>query len=145
MKIILQRVAESSVEVDNEIVGSSSRGILLLFGAGAGDTEEQASWLAEKCANVRIFEDDNGKMNLSTKDIYGDALVVSQFTLYGDCSKGRRPSFSSAEKPERANELYLFFVKELQKHLARVETGVFQAMMNVSLVNDGPVTLVLER
>ncbi len=145
MRIVLQRISEASVEVDGEIVGSAGRGILILLGAGIDDSEEQASWLAEKCANLRIFECEEGKMNLSAKDIDGDALVISQFTLYGDCSKGRRPGFSSAEKPDRANELYLFFVNELKKHLNRVETGVFQAMMNVSLVNDGPVTLILER
>jgi len=145
MRIVLQRVLESSVSVSGKIVGSSNRGILLLFGAGEGDTEEDCSWMADKCANLRIFEDDSGKMNLSTKEINGDALVVSQFTLYGDCSKGRRPSFSSAEKPERANQLYVFFVEELKKQISRVETGIFQAMMQVSLVNDGPVTLILEK
>lgn len=143
MKVVLQRISKASVSVDNRVVGSAEKGILLLFGAGEGDTEAQASWLAEKCANLRIFEDCDGKMNLSTMDIDGDALVVSQFTLYGDCSRGRRPSFSSAEKPDRASELYHFFVEELKKYLNRVETGIFQAMMEVSLVNDGPVTLIL--
>ncbi len=145
MKIVLQRISEASVSVDDRIVGSANRGILLLLGVAKEDTEQQAIWLAEKCANLRIFEDGDGKMNLSTKDINGDALVVSQFTLYGDCSRGRRPSFGGAELPQRANELYLFFVEELKKHISRVETGQFQAMMDVSLVNDGPVTLILER
>ncbi len=145
MRVVLQRVSSASVSVDSVLVGSSNRGILILFGAGEGDTEADCLWMAEKCANLRIFEDESGKMNLSTKEIGGDALVVSQFTLYGDCSKGRRPSFSAAEKPDRANELYLFFVNALKTHIDRVETGIFQAMMQVSLVNDGPVTLILER
>ncbi len=145
MKIVLQRISEASVSVDNKIVGSANRGILLLLGISKGDTKQQAIWLAEKCVNLRIFEDSDGKMNLSTIDINGDALVVSQFTLYGDCSRGRRPSFGGAELPDRANELYLFFVEELKKHIDRVETGQFQAMMDVSLINDGPVTLILER
>ncbi len=145
MRLVVQRVSESSVSVDGTIVGSSKRGILILFGAGEGDTKEKASWLAEKCANIRIFEDETGKMNLSTKEINGNALVISQFTLYGDCSKGRRPSFSSAEQPDAAKVLYEFFVEELKKQLNRVETGIFQAMMQVSLINDGPVTLLLEK
>ncbi|NLG19214.1 MAG: D-tyrosyl-tRNA(Tyr) deacylase [Fibrobacter sp.] len=145
MKIVLQRVSRSSVKVNGSIVGSINRGIMLLLGVHKDDTPEKADFLAQKCADLRIFPDQDGKMNLSLKDIDGEALVISQFTLLGDCSKGRRPSFIDAAPPEKGNRLYTYFVNRLKTHLRKVETGVFGAMMEVELVNDGPVTFVLEK
>ncbi len=145
MKIVLQRVSEANVRVGEELVGQIGRGLLLLLGIRNGDTQREAEILAQKCAELRIFPDADGKLNLSAKEIAGEALVVSQFTLYGDCHKGRRPNFMEAMSGEKAEELYLFFVQCLRAHLAKVETGRFGAMMRVSLVNDGPVTLILER
>jgi len=118
---------------------------MLLLGVHKDDTPEKADFLAQKCADLRIFPDQDGKMNLSLKDIDGEALVISQFTLLGDCSKGRRPSFIDAAPPEKGNRLYTYFVNRLKTHLRKVETGVFGAMMEVELVNDGPVTFVLEK
>jgi D-tyrosyl-tRNA(Tyr) deacylase len=132
------------VEIDGEVAGSIGRGLLVLLGVGQGDSEKQAHWLADKIAGLRIFEDDAGKMNLSVEDVGGSALVVSQFTLYGDCRKGRRPSFTGAAPPEEADRLYQAFVARLRERGLPVETGVFQAMMQVHLVNDGPVTVVVE-
>lgn len=145
MRIVLQRVSRSKITVDNNVIGSIQKGILLLVGVHHDDTAEKASWLANKCADLRIFNDSNGKMNLSLKDIDGQALVVSQFTLFGDCRKGRRPSFIEAAPPQKGEELYLHFVKQLKKQIRKVETGIFGAMMEVELVNDGPVTLLLEQ
>ena len=145
MKIVLQRVKNASVSVDNAIVGAIDRGILLLVGVQADDTEAEADFLAGKCAGLRIFPDKNGKMNLSLIDIGGAALVVSQFTLLGDCSKGRRPSYIDAAPPDKGNALYCRFVERLKMRVNEVQTGIFGAMMQVALVNDGPVTLVLER
>ena len=132
------------MEIDGEVAGSIGRGLLVLLGVGQGDSEKQAHWLADKIAGLRIFEDDAGKMNLSVEEVGGSALVVSQFTLYGDCRKGRRPSFTGAAPPEEADRLYQVFVARLKERGLPVSTGVFQAMMQVHLVNDGPVTVVVE-
>jgi D-aminoacyl-tRNA deacylase len=145
MKIVLQRVSEARVTVDGNIVGSIDRGIMLLLGIHTGDSEAQADFLADKCAELRIFPDEDGKMNLSLIDIGGEALVVSQFTLLGNCSKGRRPSFIDAAPPEKGNSLYRYFVNKLKEKTGKVETGIFGAMMQVYLVNDGPVTMLLEK
>ena len=145
MRIVLQRVSRARVVVDAKIVGQIDRGLMLLLGVHQSDTHECADFLAAKCAELRIFPDADGKMNLSARDLNAAALVVSQFTLYGDCHKGRRPNFMDAAPPARATELYEYFVKVLRTHLPKVETGVFGAMMQVELVNDGPVTLILER
>lgn len=145
MKLVIQRVTEAKVEVDNKIVGEIGKGFLVLFGAGEDDTKEQADFLAEKLSNLRIFEDENEKMNLSIKDIDGELLIVSQFTLYADCKKGNRPSFVKAAKPDTANELYEYFIEQCKKNVKKVERGIFGAHMKVSLLNDGPVTIILEK
>ena len=144
MRIVLQRVSSASVVVEGKTVGVIERGLLLLVGVHLNSTPDQAATLALKCAELRIFADEAGKMNLSAKDLNLGALVISQFTLYGDTRKGRRPNFMDAARPEQAIPLYELFVSELRKHLPKVETGIFGAMMDVQLVNDGPVTLVLE-
>ena len=145
MRVVLQRVSRAAVRVDGKVAGEIGRGLMLLLGVHQEDTEQCAEFLAAKCAELRIFPDEQGKMNLSAKEIGGAALVVSQFTLYGDCHKGRRPNFMAAAGSEKAITLYEHFVQVLRGHLERVETGVFGAMMEVELVNDGPVTLILER
>ena len=145
MKIVVQRVTSANVIVDNRIVGEIGRGILVLLGVEKGDDEARADWLAEKIVNLRIFEDQAGKMNLSLGEINGGLLVVSQFTLAGNCDKGRRPSFDSAAPPEEGKRLYDYFVEALKRQGVSVQTGIFQADMQVSLVNDGPVTFILER
>lgn len=144
MKAVIQRVSSASVEVEGETVGAIKRGILVLLGVEKGDGEKDADWMAEKIVNLRIFEDEAGKMNLSLRDTGGEILAVSQFTLAGNCEKGRRPSFDSAAPPAEANELYLYFVQKSRELGVPVETGVFQADMQVSLVNNGPVTFILE-
>lgn len=144
MKIVLQRVTRASVEVAEETVGSIGSGFLLLLGVTHRDSRSDADFLAEKTAHLRVFSDDAGKMNRSVQDVGGAILVVSQFTLYGDCRKGRRPGFDAAAPPEQARILYEYFVERLKTYNVRVETGVFQASMKVSLVNDGPVTFILE-
>jgi D-tyrosyl-tRNA(Tyr) deacylase len=144
MRAIVQRVKEARVEVEGETVGRIGEGVLVLLGAGKDDTEEDAGYLAEKIVGLRIFEDSEGKMNLSVTDTGGGVLVVSQFTLYGDCRKGRRPSFDKAAPPETAEALYELFVGKLRERGAKVETGKFRAMMDVHLVNSGPVTLMLD-
>ena len=144
MKAVVQRVSESSVTIDNEVAGKIGAGLLVLLGVAVEDTEKEADYLAEKIINLRIFSDENGKMNLSLHDIGGEMLVVSQFTLLGDCRKGRRPSFIAAAGPEMGNALYAYFVDYMRQKGITVATGRFGAMMDVSLVNDGPVTLILE-
>lgn len=144
MKIVLQRVSSASVSIDGNAIGAIQRGLLLLVGIHLNSTREQAETLAQKCAELRIFPDESGKMNLSAKDLQFAALVISQFTLYGDTRKGRRPNFMEAARPEHAIPLYEHFVAELRKHLPKVETGQFGAMMQVHLINDGPVTILLE-
>lgn len=146
MVALVQRVREARVEVDDETVGAIGAGLLVLLGVHYTDTEAEAVWLARKVAGLRIFPDDEGRMNRSVVDAGGEALVVSQFTLYGDASRGNRPSFGEAAPPEAAERLYRLFTHHLEKHLARpVPTGRFGAMMQVSLVNDGPVTLWVDK
>jgi len=146
MRAVIQRVSEASVTVDGAGVGAVEQGLLILLGVTEGDDASHAAWLAQKIAGLRIFEDEDGKMNRSLLDVGGGALVVSQFTLYGDCRKGRRPSFVHAAHPDLAAPLYERFVALLSEAgVTRVETGIFGAMMEVALVNDGPVTLILER
>ena len=144
MRAVVQRVTRARVTVDDRIVGEISAGLLIFLGVGRADGPEAASYLAEKIANLRIFLDDAGKMNRSLLDVEGSALVVSQFTLYGDTRGGRRPSYVQAAPPEQANPLYEEFVRALRALGVRVETGVFQAHMEVELVNDGPVTILLD-
>ena len=146
MVALVQRVSEASVEIDDETVGAIGDGLLVLLGVREDDTEAESEWCAAKCANLRIFPDADGKMDESLLDTGGDALVVPQFTLYGDTSKGNRPSFTEAAPPDQADRLYEHFVGELEGHLDRpVPTGEFGAMMDVHLTNDGPVTLWVER
>lgn len=144
MRAVIQRVSRAKVSVDGEKTGEIGRGILVLLGVSRDDAEKESDYLLEKILNLRIFEDDEEKMNLSLLDIKGELLVVSQFTLYGDARKGRRPSFIEAASPTRANELYEFFLNQARKQLSKVEAGRFQAMMDVELVNDGPVTILLD-
>ncbi len=144
MRAVIQRVTRASVTVEGHLAGEIGAGLLVLLGVSKTDNPESASYLAEKIANLRIFSDEAGKMNLSLLDTAGSALVVSQFTLYGDTRGGRRPSFIQAAPPEEANRLYQEFVKSLRSLGMKVETGVFQAHMQVELVNDGPVTILLD-
>lgn len=144
MRLLLQRVISSSVTVDGEMVGKSGKGYMILFGAAPEDSEATADALARKVAALRVFEDGNGKMNLSIADVGGSVLCVSQFTLYADCRKGNRPSFTGACPPAKANELYEYFCNALRSLGIPTETGVFGADMKVSLVNDGPVTVMLD-
>jgi len=144
MRAVIQRVSRAKVTVNGEITGEIGAGILVLLGVSREDSEKEAQYLLEKTLNLRIFEDSEGKMNLSLLDIKGELLVVSQFTLYGDARKGRRPSFIEAAAPDDANRLYEFFVAEARKQISKVATGRFQAMMDVALVNDGPVTILLD-
>jgi D-tyrosyl-tRNA(Tyr) deacylase len=144
MKAVIQRVKKASVSVDGEVIGSIGPGILVLLGVGHGDTEKDADWLLAKIVGLRIFRDAEGKMNLSLSDIEGDLAVVSQFTLLGDCRKGRRPSFVRAAEPGLAEELYEYFIKKARELVPNVGCGRFAAMMDVSLINDGPVTLILD-
>jgi D-tyrosyl-tRNA(Tyr) deacylase len=144
MRVVLQRVREASVKVDGQFVGRIGKGWLVLFGVHKGDSIEGVEWLVEKCVNLRAFADDAGKMNLSVLDVGGEMLVVSQFTLAGDCRKGRRPGFDQAAAPQDANGLYEAFCERLAASGLPVERGVFQADMQVALVNDGPVTFVID-
>ncbi|NLS76507.1 MAG: D-tyrosyl-tRNA(Tyr) deacylase [Chloroflexi bacterium] len=145
MRVVIQRVRRASVSVDGQVVGAIGAGLVILVGVREGDAEAQAAWLAQKVAHLRIFEDENGKMNRSLLEMGGSALVVSQFTLYGDAQHGRRPSFSEAARPEVAEPLIARFAELLRAEGVRVETGVFQAMMLVEIHNDGPVTLIIDR
>lgn len=144
MRVVVQRSKAASVRVDGQIVGEIESGLVVLVGAAHDDTEEDARYLADKVAHLRIFEDENGKMNRSVLDCGGAVLSVSQFTLYGDCRKGRRPNFMAAARPEHAEPLYERFNSFLREYGLRVETGRFGAMMDVSLVNWGPVTLIID-
>lgn len=145
MKAVIQRVSSSSVTVEGAVVGAIDRGIMVLLGVEKGDDEAKADWLAEKICGLRMFADADGKMNLSLRDVGGSLLVVSQFTLAGNCAKGRRPSFDTAAVPEEGKRLYEYFVEAVKRQEVSVATGIFQADMQVALVNDGPVTFVLER
>lgn len=144
MKIILQRVKRASVTVDGKITGKINNGYLVLFGAGKDDSEKDCERLALKISNLRIFSDENDKINLSIKDVDGSLLIVSQFTLYADCRKGNRPNFISAAPPDEAEKLYNYFINECRKYIETVETGIFGADMQVELLNDGPFTVILE-
>lgn len=144
MRAVVQRVARASVTVEGQITGEIGKGLLVLLGVAHEDTEAAADYLADKIVGLRVFEDPDGKMNLGVADAGGAVLVVSQFTLYGDVRRGKRPSFDRAARPERANELYEYFVARIRAAGLRCETGRFQAMMDVELVNDGPVTILLD-
>ena len=144
MKIVVQRVSQAQVCVGGQTVGQIDKGMLVFIAIGREDTADDADYLVQKVVQLRMFEDDEGKMNCSSFDAEAEILVVSQFTLYGDCRKGRRPSFDKAADPQKGEELYNYFVAALQGQNIKVETGTFQAMMEVKLVNDGPVTFILE-
>jgi len=144
LRAVIQRVSSARVSVEGNLVSSISRGLLILLGVGKDDEEADAKYLADKTAHLRIFEDEAGKMNLSISDISGEILVVSQFTLYGDCRKGRRPGFSDAARPPKAEALYEVYTSELADMGLNPQTGVFQAHMEVELINDGPVTILLD-
>ena len=144
MRAVVQRVSSAGVSVDNRTVGAIRQGVVVFLGVAKGDTERDANYLSDKIVNLRIFEDPDGKMNLSLLDIAGEMLVVSQFTLLADCRKGRRPSFVAAAGFEEADELYEYFVKRARRRVGKVATGRFRAMMEVDIVNNGPVTMILE-
>ncbi len=144
MRTVLQRVTRASVTSNGEVLGKIGSGLVIFLGIHGADTVKDVHWMAEKVVNLRIFEDRNGKMNRSLADIGGEMLIISQFTLYGDCRKGRRPGFSAAAPPETAEPLYLKFVQELKNMQIPVATGKFQAEMEVELINHGPVTLLLD-
>lgn len=145
MRLVVQRVKNAKVTIDNRVTGKINEGFLVLLGVTHSDTKETADFLVKKLCNLRVFKDENDKMNLSIKDINGELLIVSQFTLYADCQKGNRPSFVNSAKPEYANELYEYFVSETRKEVKNVQTGEFGAHMDVELLNDGPVTIILEK
>lgn len=144
MKVVLQRVLEASVKVEGKIVGEIDRGLLIFLGVGPEDDEKCIDWLINKISKLRVFEDDAGKLNDSLLDVKGELLIISQFTLYGDCKKGLRPSFSKAANPSMANNLYEKFIEKAKSLNIKVETGIFGADMKVSLINDGPITLILD-
>ncbi len=144
MKLVIQRVTNASVKVNDKIVGQIGKGFMVLLGVSDEDTVEDANLLVKKLCNLRIFSDENGKMNLSIKSIQGELLIISQFTLYADCSSGNRPSFTNAGKPEHAKQLYEYFIEECKKQDLKVEHGIFGEHMQVTLTNDGPVTILLE-
>ncbi len=144
MRAVVQRVSRAQVSVNGEITGQIALGLLVLLGVGRDDTEADAVYLAEKICGLRVFEDAEGKMNLSVEEVSGSVLAVSQFTLYGDVRRGKRPSFDAAAPPEKARQLYEFFVEQVRAHGLRCETGRFQEMMKVELVNEGPVTILLD-
>ena len=145
MRLVVQRVTQSNVKVDDKVVGQINKGFLVLLGIQATDTKKDADYLVKKLINLRIFSDENDKMNLALKDVSGELLIISQFTLYGDCKKsGNRPSFTKSAKPDVAIPLYEYFVAECKKQIPVVQTGIFGANMKVSLLNDGPVTIILD-
>lgn len=144
MRLVVQKVSSASVEVEGNVVGKIGKGVLVLLGIHKDDKADDTTWFVNKLVNLRIFEDDQGKMNLSLKDVGGQALVVSQFTLYGNCSNGRRPDFLEAAPGPVAEPIYAKFAKEVGTELGGVQTGIFGAFMNISLVNEGPVTLIIE-
>jgi D-tyrosyl-tRNA(Tyr) deacylase len=145
MRVVVQRVAEAAVDVDGRTVASIGRGILVLAAFRAGDTDQELEWMARKCLELRIFEDEAGKMNRSILEVEGEVLVVSQFTLYGDCRKGRRPAYTMSAPADEAQRLYRRFLELLEGHYPRVAEGVFGARMRVRIVNDGPVTIIIDR
>ena len=145
MKLVVQRVKKAEVKVDGSIIGEIDKGFLVLIGIKVGDTKEQADYLVKKLCNLRVFSDENDKMNLSIKDVKGKLLIVSQFTLYGDCSQGNRPSFIEAARPEEANPLYEYFCNQCELNNIEVQKGIFGADMKVELINDGPVTIIIEK
>ena len=144
MRAVVQRVKEADVSVDNNITGSINKGLMVLLGVEEGDTEADALYMADKITGLRIFEEEEGKMNLSIKDVGGDILAVSQFTLLGDARKGKRPSFSKAARPDEANRLYRYFIDLVEEREVKTQEGVFQAEMLVRIYNDGPVTILLD-
>ena len=145
MKLVVQRVKKAEVKVDGNIIGKIDKGFFVLIGIKVGDTKEQADYLVKKLCNLRVFSDENDKMNLSIKDVKGKLLIVSQFTLYGDCSQGNRPSFIEAARPEEANPLYEYFCNQCELNNIEVQKGIFGADMKVELINDGPVTIIIEK
>lgn len=145
MKLLIQRVSNAQVDVDSKTVGKIDNGFLVLIGINHTDNTEIADYLVKKLCNLRVFKDENSKMNLSIKDVNGELLIVSQFTLYADCQHGNRPSFVNSAKPDKANELYEYFIEKCKKEVRNVETGIFGADMKVTLLNDGPVTIILEK
>lgn len=145
MKVVIQRVKNASVKVDEKIVGEIGKGFLVLIGIKVGDTKQQADYLVKKVCNLRVFEDENDKMNLGLKDVNGKLLIVSQFTLYGNCNDGNRPSFIEAARPEEAIPLYEYFCEQCAKNGIDVQRGIFGADMKVQLLNDGPVTIIIEK
>ena len=144
MKFVIQRVNSASVKVDGNVIGSIGKGYLILFGAGEGDTEDMLVPFADKICKMRIFADENGKTNLSINDVGGEMLIVSQFTLYADCRKGNRPSFTNAGKPDMAKQMYEYIIDQCKKEIPVVEQGIFGADMKISLLNDGPFTIILD-
>ena len=145
MKLVVQRVKSAKVEVKKNIAGKIDKGLLVFIGMTHYDTKIEADYLVKKVSNLRIFEDENAKMNLSIKDVNGELLIISQFTLYGDCTSGNRPSFTNSMEPKKANELYEYFCNKCKENGIEVQKGVFGADMQVSLLNDGPVTIILEK
>lgn len=145
MRFVVQRVTKASVKVDGKVVGKIDKGYMALIGIKQDDTISEADYLVKKLINLRVFEDQNGKMNLALKDVGGQLLLISQFTLYGDCSDGNRPSFIEAAKPDKANELYEYIIAKCREKIEKVETGIFGADMKVELLNDGPVTIIMEK
>lgn len=145
MKLVIQRVRNAKVEIEGKINGEINKGYVVLVGAGHEDTKETVDYLVKKLINLRVFTDENDKMNLSIKDVGGELLIISQFTLYADCKKGNRPSFTDAAEPSKAEELYKYFIEECKNNGINVQTGIFGANMQVSLCNDGPVTIIMEK
>ena len=144
MRLVIQRVSEASVKVDGNIIGQIGKGFLVLWGAKEGDTEKEADYLAAKLCKLRVFEDENEKMNLALKDVDGELLIISQFTLYANCKKGNRPNFMEAMGPKESERLYEYFLSQCRKEIDVVEQGEFGADMKVSLLNDGPVTIIMD-